>query len=155
MPHHDPDHPFKADHHLPLTPGLMARLTVAYMTRRLAWKHAPGHEWEHITPNEFLTLLLERALDQDETLAGSKVALAGKVGHAISHKLDTQLLLLHALFDLLGRSATLSEADKNNSLNQAAADLDFEQRMQALRAFYQAARAPDQQVTPKPKGNTS
>ena len=149
MPHFNPAQPFKPEHHLPLKPELVGRLAAAYATSRLAWERDPDTHWRHTTPNEFLAALLELALDRDGTFEGSKVALANKVGRTISDKLDTQLLLLYAILDLLPQGTNLSDDAVDNSLKRAVADPDFEKRVRTLRDTYQALNAPETKVVGK------
>ncbi len=120
-----------------LTEDLNRRIEVAYQTQRRAWKRNDKGGWIHKSQSEFVADLVTAALDTDATFEGSRVVLAGAVGQRISTKLDNILLVLYAFLNLFCRAAGISDAQKNEAFKQAAADVQFDQRLTDLRLFYQ------------------
>jgi len=119
-----------------LTEDLDRLLEAAYRTRSHAWKRNAKGRWIHKSKTEFVAELLKKSLDNDATMEGSRVALAGKIGAQIGLKLDNLLLLLRAFLDLFCLAARITETQKNEAFKQAAADVAFDQRLTDLRAFY-------------------
>ena len=117
------------------------RLTAAYATSRCAWKRDKQGRWTQKSASEFMADLVFTALDADDTLEGSRVVLAGRFGERISLKLDGLLLMLRAFLDLFCLVAKITDAQKNEAFRRAAADLQFDQRLTDLRAFYRAKPA--------------
>ena len=129
------------------------RLTAAYATSQHAWKRDKQGRWTRKSASEFMADLVFTALDADATLEGSRVVLAGRFGERISLKLDGLLLILRVILDLFCLVAKITDAQKNEAFRHAAADLQFDQRLTDLRAFYRAK--PSETGTPDDEMGTN
>ena len=126
----------KMPRHIYIDADLDRRLNAAYNTDRRALKKNTKGQWIHKSRSEFMAELLAAALDNEATFEGSRVVLAGKVGAHISLKLDNILLLLRTFLDLFCFAAKITDAQKNEVFKRTAADVQFNQRLTDLRAFY-------------------
>ena len=85
--------------------------------------------------NEYLASLVRFALDHQDNIVGSRVALANRVGDRIDARLNNNHALLVAVFHFLSTTSNTSPPKPNESLKWAADHAEaFEQRIAALLA---------------------
>jgi hypothetical protein len=91
--------------YLSVDPELEIRLEVAFAEAK---KGRPKY-----ARNDFLQSLVRFALDHQEDIKGSKIALAFRVGDRIAEKLDNLMIVLLAIFHII--AARSNAADKLKS----------------------------------------
>jgi len=131
-----PTDKYQSSRYLVLNQQQDARLRSSYASNPRAWKRDKNGRATQKPMSEFMADLLMFALDKDSTIEGSRLAIAGKFGEQISLKLDNLLLMLMVLINLICAAMKISNAQKNEAFRDAAADIQFEQRLIDLRKFY-------------------
>ena len=132
-----------------LNEDLHRRLEGAYATDRRSMKRNAQGRWIHKSRSEFMADLLRQALDQDATLEGSRIVLAGRFGAKIAIKLDNLVILMQVLIDLFCTAAKITAAQKNAAFQKAAWDVGFGRRLEDLRDYYRHL-APDMSTPDTP-----
>src|SRR5579862_2056464 len=79
----------------------------------LAYASAKKGRPKQYSQNQFLQSLVQFALDHQEDMRGSRLALANRVGDRIAEKMDNLMIVLLAIFYLI--AARSSAADKVKS----------------------------------------